>query len=62
MGRGKRRGLVSPIVRAAEKTVDEHQGRGTAPLAEEMQVYSSALAAGLCAATSFCWSCGGAAS
>jgi hypothetical protein len=39
---------------AAEKAVHEYQGRGTAPLAHEMQAYSSAPAAGLCAATSFC--------
>jgi len=34
--------------------MNEHQGRGAAPLVNEVQAYSSAPAAGLCAATSFC--------
>ena len=46
--------LKPPIVVAAEEAVNENQGRGAAPLADEVQAYSSAPAAGLCAATSFC--------
>ena len=46
--------LQPPIIVAAEKAVHEDQGRGTPPLVHEVQAYSSALAAGLCAETSFC--------
>src|SRR5262245_15388898 len=54
--------LELPVFVRAKKSMHEHQGRGAAPLADEVQAYSSALAAGLCAATSFCCSCGGAGS
>ena len=46
--------LKPPVLVAAEKAVHEDQGRGTPPLVHEVQAYSSALAAGLCAETSFC--------
>jgi hypothetical protein len=54
--------LMAPVFVAAQEAMHENQGRGAAPLADEVQAYSSAPAAGLCAATSFCWSCGGAGS
>jgi hypothetical protein len=54
MRSGKEKDLVTPILVAAEKAVHEDQGRGAPPLADEVQPYSSAAAAGLCAATSFC--------
>jgi hypothetical protein len=54
--------LRVPVFVRTREAVHEDQGRGAAPLVDEMQAYSSALAAGLCAATSFCCSCGGAGS
>jgi hypothetical protein len=48
-----------PVFQTAGQAMDEQHGGPAPPLVDE--IHSSAWT-GLCAATSFCWSCGGAAS
>lgn len=52
IGLREERKLMTPVFVAAQEAVHEDQGRRAPPLANEVQ--SSALACGLCAATSFC--------